>query len=245
MSGGGSRDRRDRDRRPSDRDRADRDRADRRDSQPDDEQQRRPGDIDLQESDSLTALKAVLGKVAALLTSLQLNQEESISLVEQLYGSVLAMDLKFAGETDDKRKTMILAHIQNTTITRNGDTLAVEYPKAEAPRPRRPRLRRPSRCPQQNRPPPNRRPRRPSCRQPRPSLPPRPRPLSPSSWPWSTPPTSRSPPNRPLSKLPLQSPQGRRAAPGRASHAPGVAWGPALLQLVEVRQALEVSEALL
>lgn len=121
----GSRDRRDRDRRPSER----------RDAQPDEEQQRRPGDPDLQESDSLTALKAILGKVASLLTSLQLNQDESISLVEQLYGSVLDTDLKLAGETDDKRKASVLAHIQNTTITRVDGKLVVEYPKIEAAKP--------------------------------------------------------------------------------------------------------------
>jgi hypothetical protein len=129
-----NRPRRDGDRRPSDRDR-DRDRGDRRDSQPDDEQQRRPGDLDLQESDSLTALKAILGKVANLLPSMQLTQDECISLVEQLYGSVLDMDLKLAGETDDKRKVSILAHVQNTSITRDGGKLVVEYPKADAPRP--------------------------------------------------------------------------------------------------------------
>ena len=44
---------------------------DRRDSQPDDEQQRRVGEGDLQEGDSLTALKAILSKVAALLKPLQ------------------------------------------------------------------------------------------------------------------------------------------------------------------------------
>jgi hypothetical protein len=131
----GTRDRRDR--RPSDRG----DRDARRDSQPDEEQQRRPGDLDLQESDSLTALKGILGKVASLLTSLQLNQDECISLVEQLYGSVLDMDVKLAGETDDKRKGMVLAHIQNTSITRSDGKLVVEYPKtiadkpADAPRP--------------------------------------------------------------------------------------------------------------
>lgn len=133
-----NRPRRDGDRRPSDRDR-DRDRGDRRDSQPDEEQQRRPGDLDLQESDSLTALKAILGKVANLLTSMQLTQDECISLVEQLYGSVLDMDLKLAGETDDKRKVSILAHVQNTSITREGGKLVVEYPKADAPKPEAPK----------------------------------------------------------------------------------------------------------
>ena len=126
-----NRPRRDGDRRPSDRgDRRDRD--ERRDSQPDEDQPRRPGDLDMQESDSLTALKAILGKVAGLLTSLKLTQDECISLVEQLYGSVLDMDVRLAGETDDKRKTAILAHIQNTSITRSGADLVVDYPKAEA-----------------------------------------------------------------------------------------------------------------
>jgi len=120
------RDRRDRERRPSER----------RDSQPDDEQQRHPGDVDLQEGDSLTALKAILAKVAALLQPLKLTQEESISLVEQLYGSVLETDVKLAGEADDRRKSSVLAHIQNTTITRSGDKIVVDYPKerkADAP----------------------------------------------------------------------------------------------------------------
>ena len=120
------RERRDGDRRP----------GERRDSQPDDEQQRHPGDVDLQEGDSLTALKAILAKVATLLQPLKLSQEESISLVEQLYGSVLEMDVKLAGEADDRRKSSVLAHIRNTTITRSGDKIVVEYPKerkADAP----------------------------------------------------------------------------------------------------------------
>lgn len=120
------RDRRDGERRPSDR----------RDSQPDDEQQRHPGDADVQEGDSLTALKAILAKVAALLQPLRLTQEESISLVEQLYGSVLETDVKLAGEADDRRKSSVLAHIENTAITRSGDKIVVDYPKvrkADAP----------------------------------------------------------------------------------------------------------------
>jgi hypothetical protein len=118
MSG---RDRRDRDRRP----------GERRDSQPDDEQPQRTGEVDLQEGDSLTALKAILAKVAALLVPLQLNQDESISLVEQLYGSVLDTDVRLAGETDDRRKASMLAHIQNTNVTRSGGKIVVEYPSAD------------------------------------------------------------------------------------------------------------------
>jgi hypothetical protein len=102
--------------------------GDRRDNQPDEEQHRRSGEIDLQESESLTALKGILGKVASLLKPLQLSPEESIGLVEQLYGSVLEMDVKLAGEADDTRKSSVLAHIQNTTVRREGDGLVVEYP---------------------------------------------------------------------------------------------------------------------
>lgn len=113
----------------SKRDRRDGDRGrDRRESQPDEEQQRRLGEADLQESESLTALKAILSKVASLLNPLQLSQEESIRLVEQLYGSVLAMDTKMAGESDDSRKSSVLYHVQNTAISRTGDKLVVEYP---------------------------------------------------------------------------------------------------------------------
>ncbi|OFW59670.1 MAG: hypothetical protein A2133_01010 [Actinobacteria bacterium RBG_16_64_13] len=116
------------------RDRHDSDRrGERRESQPDDEQHRRSGEVDLQEGDSLTALKAILAKVAALLNPLQLTQEESIRLVEQLYGSVLETDVRLAGEADDARKSSVLAHVQNTTITRSGDKIAVEYPGPKAP----------------------------------------------------------------------------------------------------------------
>ncbi|NLO26991.1 MAG: hypothetical protein GX113_02250 [Actinobacteria bacterium] len=116
-----------RERRDGDRDRW----SDRRDNQPEDEQQRRSGEAEAQESDSLAALKVILSKVAALLKPLQLNQEESIRLVEQLYGSVLDMDVKLAGEADDTRKSSVLSHIQNTTISRDGNRLIVEFPATE------------------------------------------------------------------------------------------------------------------
>lgn len=121
----------------SKRDRRDGDRRDydRRDSQPDDEQQRRAGEIDLQESDSLTALKAILSKVSALLKPLQLTSDEAIKLVEQLYGSVLDTDVKLAGEADETRKASVLAHIQHTNIRRDGGKLVVEYPPADALQP--------------------------------------------------------------------------------------------------------------
>ncbi|MCL5736832.1 MAG: hypothetical protein M1274_14870 [Actinobacteria bacterium] len=118
-------DRRDGDRRDDRRD------SDRRDGQPDQEQ-RRSGEQEAQEGESLVALKAILAKVAALLKPLQLTQEESIRLVEQLYGSVLEMDVKLAGEADDTRKSSVLYHIQETVIRRNGDGLSVEFPSPRA-----------------------------------------------------------------------------------------------------------------
>lgn len=117
----------------SKRERRDDRRDDRRDGQPDDEQQRRSGETDAQEGESLTALKGILSKVASLLKPLQLTPEESIQLVEQLYGSVLEMDVKLAGESDDTRKSSWLAHIQDTTIRRDGSRLVVEFPTGEKP----------------------------------------------------------------------------------------------------------------
>lgn len=83
-----------------------------------------------QEGDSVAALKAILSKVSALLKPLQLTPEESIRLVEDLYASVLAMDLQLAGETDDKRKASVLAHIENTSITREDGRIVVTFPTA-------------------------------------------------------------------------------------------------------------------
>jgi hypothetical protein len=115
-------------------DRRDRD-MERRDGQSDNEYQRRAGDTDAQEGESLTALKAILAKVATLLKPLQLTPEESIRLVEQLYGSVLEMDVKLAGEADDTRKSSVLAHVQNIMVRREDDKLVVEYPTSTRPAP--------------------------------------------------------------------------------------------------------------
>ncbi len=104
-------------------------RDDRRESQPEQDNKSR-GDQELQEGDSLTALKLILAKVAALLKPLQLTADESIRLVEQLYEQVLEMDVKLAGEADDTRKATVLAHIQETAVRREGDALVVEFPKS-------------------------------------------------------------------------------------------------------------------
>ena len=111
-------------------------RSDRRDSQPEDEHQRRTGENDVQEGDSLVALKAILSKVSALLRPLQLTSDESIRLVEQLYSKVLETDLQLAAETDDTRKSSVLGAIQNATIRRGEDgAIVVEYPQMPAEKP--------------------------------------------------------------------------------------------------------------
>ncbi len=51
--------------------------------------------------------------------------------MEQLYGSVLDMDVALAGEADDTRKSSTLAYINKTNIRREGDKLVVDYPTAE------------------------------------------------------------------------------------------------------------------
>lgn len=104
---------------------------DRRDNQPEDEHQHRPTEGNAQEGDSLAALKVILSKVAALLRPLNLTPDESIGLVEQLYGNVLDMDVRLASEADDTRKSITLAHIQNATIRREGDRIVVEYPTSD------------------------------------------------------------------------------------------------------------------
>lgn len=89
------------------------------------------GEQEAQEGESLAALKGILAKVASLLKPLQLSPEESIQLVEQLYGSVLEMDVKLAGEADDTRKSSVLSHIHNAAVRREGGAIVVEFPKGE------------------------------------------------------------------------------------------------------------------
>ena len=67
--------------------------------------------------------------MATLLKPLQLTPEESIGLVEQLYGRVIEMDVKLAGEADDTRRSSVLSHIQETVVRRDGDALVVEFPE--------------------------------------------------------------------------------------------------------------------
>jgi hypothetical protein len=48
-----------------------------------------------------------------------------------LYGNVLEMDVKLAGEADDTRKSSVLSLIQNAVVRRDGDALVVEFPTGE------------------------------------------------------------------------------------------------------------------
>ena len=79
------------------------------------------------ERESLVALKGILTKVAGLLRPLGLSPEESVDLVERLYESVLEMDMRLAGETDETRRERILQHVQTATIRREDDLLVIDY----------------------------------------------------------------------------------------------------------------------
>lgn len=114
-----------------DRRNGDRREQERRNGQADDEIMPRTSEVEIQESDSVSALKAILSKVAGLLRPLQLTADEAIGLVEKLYGSVLDADMRLAGETDDTRKSSVLAYIQETVIRREGEALRVEFPSTE------------------------------------------------------------------------------------------------------------------
>jgi hypothetical protein len=110
-------------------------RRERRDSQPDrdrdrDRDRERPDEGDLShepERESLAALKSILTKVAALLRPLGLTPDEATDLVQRMYESVLEIDSRLAGETDDRRRAMLLAHVENATIQREDDVLVISY----------------------------------------------------------------------------------------------------------------------
>lgn len=105
--------------------------GERYENQPEQEQQNTAGDAPRQEGDSLSALKAILSKVAALLKPLQLTAEEATGLVEDLYSSVLARDLQLAGEADDARKSSVLAYLEHTKIARQEGRIVIEFPSSD------------------------------------------------------------------------------------------------------------------
>jgi hypothetical protein len=80
------------------------------------------------ERESLVALKSILTKVAALLRPLGLTPDEATDLVQRMYESVLEIDSRLAGESDEKRRAMLLSHVENATIQREDDVLVITYP---------------------------------------------------------------------------------------------------------------------
>lgn len=107
-------------------------RRERRDSPPERERNGDQPDIDLSEGEreSLVALKGILVKVAGLLRPLGLSPEESTNLVERMYESVLEMDSKLAGESDQTRRDRILQHVENAAVKREDGNLVIEYPRS-------------------------------------------------------------------------------------------------------------------
>jgi hypothetical protein len=66
-------------------------------------------------------------KVAGLLRPLGLSPEEAVNLVERLYESIIEMDMRLAGESDESRREQILQHVQTATIRREDDLLVIDY----------------------------------------------------------------------------------------------------------------------
>ncbi|HZK49668.1 MAG TPA: hypothetical protein VFD74_08720 [Thermoleophilia bacterium] len=93
------------------------------DSQPD-----RNGAPHEPERETLTALKAILVKVASVVKPLGLTPEESTDLVQRMYGMVLELDAAMAGETDESRKASMVAHVKSSVIRREDDVLVVDHP---------------------------------------------------------------------------------------------------------------------
>jgi hypothetical protein len=106
------------------------------------------------ERESVSALKGILVKIAPLVKPLGLSQDECTDLVQRMYESVLELDMLLAGEPDDRRRSILVAHIRGAEISREDDQLVVKHPGApadgatiaqanpdpdQAPRPRRPR----------------------------------------------------------------------------------------------------------
>ena len=80
------------------------------------------------ERETLTALKAILVKVAGVVKPLGLTADESTDLVQRMYGSVLELDAAMAGETDEARKISMVAYVNSAVIRREDDVLVVDHP---------------------------------------------------------------------------------------------------------------------
>lgn len=106
-----------------DRDR-DRDRSRDRDR---DRDQYQETDIGEPERESVAALKAILTKVATLVKPLGLTPAESTDLVQRMYEGVLELDTRLAEESDERRRTHMVGHVQSAHVRREDDLLVVDY----------------------------------------------------------------------------------------------------------------------
>jgi len=102
-------------------------RKDKKDSQ--NNQQQNSGNSFEGERESVVALKSIMSKLAPLVKPLGLSPEESTHLVEELYGRALEIDMKLAREPDQKRRKLMLQHLDDTTIQREDGELAVNFPE--------------------------------------------------------------------------------------------------------------------
>lgn len=108
-------------------------RRDRRDQSP--ERERIEVEQEEPERESVTALKGILGRIAALLKPLGLTPEEATNLVQRMYGNVLEVDGRLVGESEEKRKQVLRSYVERADIRREDDELVVEYPPLNLPEP--------------------------------------------------------------------------------------------------------------
>lgn len=104
---------------------------DRREAQPDRDRDRdsyHETDIGEPERESVAALKAILTKVATVVKPLGLTPQESTELVQRMYESILELDTRLAEETDDRRRSHLVSHVQSAEVRREDDVLVVDYP---------------------------------------------------------------------------------------------------------------------
>ena len=105
------------------------DSRDNQDNQPDRNGAQASGPAIEPERETVTALKAILVKVAGVVKPLGITAEESTELVQRMYGSVLELDAAMAGEADETRKAAMIAHVRDASIRREDDVIVVDHPQ--------------------------------------------------------------------------------------------------------------------
>lgn len=104
-------------------------RKERRESQQDRERERVESDIEEPERETVVALKGILTKIAALVKPLGLAPHEATALVQRMYENVLDIDGKLVGESEEKRKQVLTAYVEQSEVRREDDQLVIDYPK--------------------------------------------------------------------------------------------------------------------